>query len=322
MLSPLHCYLQETPPKTNIKRLMNPYMMRPNKMISPSPSSKKSLTILKSTNSERREKKNSFTLFDHYLLKISNEKNRKTNEINNFVKVQSDLDKRLLILKEKKNENIKKRDILMLTGTMSSKKLKNLMHTKLEQKDDYYSYYKINYKNYKYKKPNFLCEQIFHDGDQYLSAEMEKMCYKKNGHSTSNEKFETKNFSKTQNNFSDEKYKTFNFENEKNNQKLYFRSRTSNLSQRNKNTHFLKSLERNSEERNIQTPITKNEKLQIFKKIDCVKDSKMINEYFNLCNLSKKMYLSFKTAVEEEWSEKYKDKEFFFQGKKKNYCIA
>ena len=147
MLAPLHSQLMETPQITNIKRIMNPYMMRQNNMISPSPSSRKSRTKLKSTNSERREKKNSFTLFDHYLLKISNEKNKKTNEIKNFAKVQSDLDKQLLILKERKNESMKKkRDILMLTGTISSKKLKNLMHTKLEQKDDYYSYYKINYK--------------------------------------------------------------------------------------------------------------------------------------------------------------------------------
>jgi len=58
----------------------------------------------------------------------------------------------------------KKRDLLTLTGGLTSTNLKNLMNFKEPNETNYYSL-KIGsdsqFKNYKYQKPNSLCEQIF-----------------------------------------------------------------------------------------------------------------------------------------------------------------
>ena len=57
----------------------------------------------------------------------------------------------------------KKRDLLTLTGGLTSANLKSLMGFKEEKETKFYalSIRDSQFKNYKYKKPNVLCEHIF-----------------------------------------------------------------------------------------------------------------------------------------------------------------
>lgn len=304
-----------------IRRLMNPYLLRT--MPHPSHSLYKSdeKRIYTSDFKTRKDKSQSSLSFaDNHLLRLTQNLIYKHTDQNSQKKHRFtvQLMKNLDVLKEKKAIKSRKREILSLTGSMKSTKLRNLMQNELTNNQDFYSLGFLNYKNYKYIKPDKLCMDIF-------GTELELPKLGKEKEFKFIETFYETIKNKPLKQVHPQKH-VFNNDNElnqtQNNRSIRIqntiRSKTS-VNNRKKNDFILKDLQESENRENTQEKeiknilpytIDKNDKLEIFMKTYFPKDPHMINEYFKLCNISKKLYFHCKNNE----NQNFKDKETFLNG--------